>query len=153
MCLYIKNRHKVPFVKKWRAKKLHKDLVVYKNLKRYGESRCLATPYQDMDIYFDADGIYRSPLYEKQEFETNGIWHNENGYDEKTAYGYHAYLKLKDAVENLRITWVDHMQTHKAIVPKGSYVFYGMDDEICVNQIFITDKVLFRKEKNIIEKL
>lgn len=153
MCLYIKNRHKIPFVRKWKAKKLHRDLVVYKNLgtnPRVG----LNTPYQNMKIAFNPDGLFISEPYYKEEFEELGVWDNKIGYPEKTAYGYHAFLNLDAAAGHMFSMYNEHISTYKAVIPKGAYVFYGENSDICASQIIITDKVMqIKRDKWTVTKL
>lgn len=126
MCLNIdcKKHRKLLFAKDYKPVKLKTDLFVYKYLKSYNEENHIAyTPLMDSPVFFK-NSKYRCSPFSRHQF----IQQTALGF--KDGEGYHAYLHPQASMG----CWYKRFH---ALIPAGSYVYYGKNDEICANQMII----------------
>ena len=146
MCLYIDwARHHMcranmkNFIKQ--PKTLREDMVVYKLLIKSDNK--LITPFQNMVVATGKEwGKVNFPKFSKNQFVVRG--------STKTDKGYHAYVSqysiyLREMA--LGLSEYNDVYLCKCIIPKGSYVYYGVYDDICSNSLVIKeeDVELFHK--------
>ena len=159
MCLDVMHKHKKLFSDSWKAKKLRKDLYVYKVLSRLNSGE-IVTPYMKMQIKFKKGACslyeYSRDVFEDVTRDEEYYCRNHDKikyffhYKRATKYGqgYHAYLKHETAKEEVaywnRTGFVGvtggsprSARVYRALIPKGSYVFYGYDGDICANKMVI----------------
>lgn len=122
MCLYI-DKEKHP---NYKSIILEKDKVVYKLLEctnnRY------STPYKNMSVIFNC-------LYTSNIERYTSSW----GYSEfLIEKGLHSFVNMIDPT--ILKANSKYMKIFKAIIPKGSEVYYGTNDDIVSNQLIITDE-------------
>ena len=119
MCLYI---HK-------KFGPLEKPIKVWKVGYHNHLINCLITPFRKTHISFNYK--YKDPLYVK-----NNSYMTSTSIDK----GYiHAYTDKLEAVDMAKLVSGD---VFEAILPKGSVGFYGINYDICSNQIIILNPEL-----------
>ena len=115
MCLYIREKFGP----------LEKPIKVWKVGYHNHLINCLITPFRKTHIPFNYN--YKDPLY----VEYNNSYITSASVDK----GYiHAYTDKSEAVYMAQHLNCD---VFEAILPKGSVGFYGIDGDICSNQILI----------------
>ena len=130
MCLTISNRH-CKFLGKYLPIKVKEDILVKKLLcvpmiNKNGPK--WETPYQHMQINFRNGKcvlpkisllrffIDKHPLFKGLQY-----------------IGYHSYL------DNIRLNYMAYDRMFNAVIPKGSYVYYGECGELCSTQLIIKE--------------
>lgn len=143
MCLRISDRHRTCFGPKWKPKKLHSNLTVYKVLYRDSNGN-LRTPYTD-DLIELRYGQCIRPRISKDDFAAYDIPYTTYGAT-KSNNAHHAYVSQQDALQAAEI--IVRFRRHRtayvytAIIPSGAYVWYGVSGDICSNQMTITDEFI-----------
>lgn len=114
---------------------LKKRMVVYKvlQIRKWAQPKHIEdyfTPYTCYPIIFSFSRC-KLPKIEDADFSRlDGVWK-----DEKSDYAYHSFTDKYTAAGHTR--GYDNLAVFKAVIPKGSLVFYGTDDEICSNRLII----------------
>ena len=129
MCLYIKaGEHYDSKQKTYYSKTATEDIFIYKVLKKY-------------------KGEWFSPYYPKR-YRKNILYKTKKFY-KKTNYpdikeGFHSfqydeYGKL--SAINLQNLFFESREIFKAMIPKGSLYWSGLENDLCSNQIMILEKI------------
>ena len=110
---------------------LNEDITVYKivfavMLEFY------VTPFQGMCIRFDETNPYVTKSFCLELFDAATIY--------KSMCGYHAYSNLNRARDVL-CTYNNRFVILKCTVPKGEYVYFGINEEICCSQLIIHNEI------------
>ena len=122
MCLMIKeSRHHKNIFGKYKPHKLKEDLRVYKIL--LNRANGLVTPYQYMQVEINKPFL----KFSRREFMRDISYKIM-----KHGFGYHAYTSLYQAICDKTCEKV-----YRALIPKGSYVYFGTCGEICANTMII----------------
>ena len=127
MCLVIDvNKH--PTLK---PIQLNEDITVYK-IVFAATLDFYITPFQAMYIHFDETNPYVTKSFCLTLFEAATIY--------KSVFGYHAYSNLKRAMDVLYM-YGSRCVILKCTVPKGKYVYFGINEEICCSQLIIHNEI------------
>ena len=135
MCLYIDlARHHMCRNSFKQPKTLREDMVVYKLLIKFDNK--LMTPFQNMVVATGKEWEkVNFPKFSKSQFVVHGSI--------KTDKGYHAYVSQYSVYfREMAIGLSENNDVYlcKCIIPKGSYVYYGMYDDICSNSLVIKEE-------------
>ena len=131
MCLNINlNLHQFEG-KVIKPKEVDEDITVYKLLIRRYRGFIMETPYVGMSIYFDG-GKYTCPAFSKDSFQSEELLKEDNGY--------HSYVSSDGIKIPGYFFHFYHIGVYKAIIPKGSYVYYGTNGDICSNRLMILNE-------------
>lgn len=132
MCLFVDSKfHKKTIFNRYRPVVLNHDYLVYKVLEE--NDGYIYTPYQIMPINF-ADGMAD---LKKIPFRGNKKQFIKGG-------GYHAFVKkymADDCAWHINdLTLVQDRDVFYAVIPKGTKVYFGVEDDIVAERMIIFDK-------------
>lgn len=139
MCLEVKKfKHLYnPFTGNPIPRKLLFDKTVWKVLRVENGNGKVVTPFMRAKLNFDSNGRCESRVFTKEQF--SDLWHKT----QKSSCAFHAFLdynKAKEVATELYAITTKPIVC-KAVIPKGSYVFYGNNKDICCNRM-----VVYREE-------
>lgn len=134
MCLYVNNRKHTfnIFTGKPVPRRLLFSKTVWKVLKVDEKTGKVFTPYVRETIKFNDDGKWESKVFSRKQFANTF-------YGQKTSAGFHALLDYEEAKTLADCLWTSGcvVIVCKAVIPKGSYVFYGKHNDICSNRMIV----------------
>ena len=141
MCLIIDlKKHPSQYTSSVRKPyEVEEDMTVYKVLLRYfccGEYRFI-TPYQRMRIEFYRKAYTCKP-FTKEEFVTSSDFIGGNAYHAFTTNYATGIVGIVSDFEESAAYLV------KCIIPKGSLVYYGQNNDICSNRLIIKEDEMER---------
>lgn len=153
MCLYINPEVHQRNSEYPEPKRVTKDITVYKVVFEDSVNNAVMTPFQNTKIVF-SEGKCILPMFTKGRFKqiyqlgrrvmSKGV---VKTIYYKKEFGYHSYANSTRAfliAEHCRICYAEGLggkyTVLKAIIPKGSWVWYGESYDICSNQLIIISK-------------
>lgn len=110
---------------------LNEDITVYK-IVFVAKLNLYITPFRAMYIHFDETNPYVTKSFCLTLFEVATQY--------KSVFGYHAYSNLKRAKDVLCM-YNSGFVILKCTIPKGQYIYFGTDEEICCSQLIIHNEI------------
>ena len=139
MCLII-NKEKHPFNKiTWRFGPIiaEEDIEVFKILKASDDGKSVKTPYTDSIIDFNEQGVCTMPMINEGDFYKCKI------FGIKSIGAYHSWTTEYDAKRDYVFLLIyNNPNIYKAVIPRGSLVYYGLTGDICSNQLIIKQEII-----------
>lgn len=139
MCLII-NEEKHPFNKMaWRFEPIivEEDIEVFKILKVSDDGKSFKTPYTDSIIDFNEQGVCTMPMIDEDDFYKCKIFRI------KGVGAYHSWATENDAKRDYVFLLIyNNPNIYKAVIPRGSLVYYGSTGDICSNQLIIKQEII-----------
>lgn len=110
------------------------DLKVYKCLDYNRAVKKYATPFQFMRVEFDEEGKFKFEMDEAIFKSFKSEFQHRTFVDK----GMHAY-RVKNSADITAMKFYEHdgTATHYAVIPKGSYYYVGVNNDIVANQMII----------------
>ena len=150
MCLIINDEKHTLNTITWRFEPIiaEEDIEVFKILKvsdvgKIGNDtseyikNSVKTPYTNTVIDFNEQGVCTMPMINEDDFYKCKMFRI------KSIGAYHSWTTEYDAKRDYAFLLIyDNPNIYKAVIPRGSLVYYGMTGDICSNQLIIKQEII-----------